>query len=49
MIKNFNQSTVTYTNCNGSNCQTFTIEGDKLLLPLLFGVAVGLAISKSFN
>ncbi|WP_262509220.1 hypothetical protein [Tenacibaculum ovolyticum] len=42
-------NTIVYSNCNGSKCNTVSIQGDNIIVPILFGVAIGLVIAKSLN
>ncbi|MDB0616268.1 hypothetical protein [Tenacibaculum finnmarkense] len=40
---------MTYSHCNDSKCNSISIQGDNIIVPVLFGVAVGLLIAKSLN
>ncbi|WP_271406959.1 hypothetical protein [Tenacibaculum soleae] len=42
-------NTIVYTNCNGSKCNSVSIQGDNIIVPVLFGAALALLIAKSLN
>ncbi len=42
-------STIMYSNCKEKECNSISIQGDNIIVPVLFGVALGLVIAKSLN
>jgi len=41
--------TATFQVCKGQSCKTFTVQGNNILVPVLFGVAVGILIAKAIK
>ena len=42
-------NTIIISNCKEKECNTLSFQGDKIIVPVLFGVALGLLIAKSLN
>ncbi|MGG8495936.1 hypothetical protein ACQY1Q_05945 [Tenacibaculum sp. TC6] len=42
-------NTIMYNSCTEKGCNSISIQGNNIVLPVLFGVAVGLVIAKSLT
>lgn len=47
-MKNSLQPIVSYTQCNREECKTLSIKGDNIIVPVLFGIAIGVLIAKRY-